>query len=83
MKTKHYIVSGRIPFDDEDSTYHLELPEDASPEEAFVERIWSDGDPDELPEDWRDRELGNGGEPWAFVNAVIEIPGPPISFYCR
>jgi hypothetical protein len=82
MKTKHYIVSGRIPYDDEDSTYHFELPEGASAEEAFVLRIYSDGDPDELPEDWRERDQPCG-VPWAIINAVIEIPGPPISFYCN
>jgi hypothetical protein len=77
MKTKHYIVTGRIPYDDEDSLVHLELPAEANPVEAFVEWIWEGGF-DELPADWRERDQP-GGEPWAIINHVVEIPGPPVS----
>lgn len=76
---RHYIVSGRIPFDDEDSTVHLALEGDASAKDAFVRWIYDQGDPDALPADWKDTEQP-GGEPWAIINAVIEISGPPVSF---
>ena len=42
----HWIVTGRICFDDEDSLYILKCDTEAEAFEAFRRAIWEDGDKD-------------------------------------
>lgn len=77
---KHYIASGRIPGVTIHRVYHLELEPGKDPYDAFVERIYAD-EKLTLPTDWVRREPTvdeNSQGHWTLVNALYEIPGPPV-----
>jgi len=71
----HWIVSGRIPYDDEDSTFHVAVPRGSSPAHEFTVAMY-EGSDQELPENYADLEAPHGA--WTYINAEIEIHGPPV-----
>jgi hypothetical protein len=75
---RHFIVSGRIPGADEDTWSHICVVGEEDPVDKFTLDILYEGD---LPEDWKERNPTyeeNDHLEWRFINATIEIPGPPI-----
>jgi hypothetical protein len=71
----HWIVSGRIPYDDEDSTFHVVVPKDSSPAHEFTMQMYEDSC-QKLPRNYDDVENPNGA--WIYINSEIEINGPPV-----
>jgi len=74
IKTRYYVVSGRLPHED-DYTCVVELEEDEERDawSYFVEEVLFGGGP---PHGWADES-----DPPAVVHScVIEIPGPPLSY---
>jgi VCBS repeat-containing protein len=70
---KHFVVIGRIPFDDEDSAYSFMAKDDNEAREKFTEEIldasgnWSYDDDD-------NRVYGGemqDGEPVVYINYII------------
>jgi hypothetical protein len=75
---RHFIVSGRIPGADEDTIAPICVVGDEDPADKFTHDILYQG---VMPADWKEREPNyaeNRHLEWRFINAVIEIPGPPI-----
>ena len=77
---RHFIVSGRIPGDDEDTVSHVVVPLDVDPWHKFVETLYEDAD-EALPADWstQDRITESGCVEWAILCAIIEINGAPLN----
>lgn len=80
----HWIISGRIPGQDEDTTLYICSGPDEDPTELFVKALY---DGRELaPEEMKEFMDGEGfimtdpetEEPYAYINSRIQIPGPPI-----
>lgn len=77
-RPRHFIISGRIPGDDEDSTAHVAA---TAPEEAEYSFIFEELYGGDMPDGWRDRDpthKENCHGEWAYVQSVIEILGPPL-----
>lgn len=75
---RFFIVSGRIPGADEDTITHVCVVGDEDPADKFIHDVLYGGN---LPADWKERNptyKENSHYAWSFINAVIEIPGPPI-----
>ncbi len=67
-----YIVSGRIPGDDDDTVAEVSVEGAESPIDVFIERILYDGD---IPDDWKSRPpniLENRYGEWAYIQSVTE-----------
>lgn len=67
-----YIVSGRIPGDDDDTVAEVSVEGAESPVDVFIERILYDGD---IPDDWKSRPpniLENRYREWAYIQSVTE-----------
>ncbi len=86
---KHYIVSGRIPGDDEDTTLYLKVPKTQTEirhaMEAYIRKLYFRRDRSEdLPDEVVDAEgyvnVRPDGECWAIINSMVEIPGEPLYF---
>ncbi len=73
-ETKHWIVVGRVPFDDEDTVAYIATTGGGNPETKFIHDVLYKNREDELEERRTD-----DGEPAALFNTVVEIPGPPLS----
>jgi hypothetical protein len=75
---RYFIVIGRIPGADEDTIAPICVVGDEDPADKFTHDILYQG---VMPADWKEREPNyaeNRHLEWRFINAVIEIPGPPI-----
>ncbi len=80
--SKKFIVSGRIPGDDDDTLAEVSVEIDETPVNVFIERILYDGN---IPADWKFRQpnkLENHYGEWAYIQNVIELPNV-IGKECR
>lgn len=72
--SKKFIVSGRIPGDDDDTLAEVSVEVDETPVNVFIERFLYDG---VIPADWKFRQpnkLENNYGEWACIQYVIELP---------
>lgn len=90
--SRHFIVSGRIPGDDEDTTMHVTVSKEQKSTlhavfDAYIRRLYHlVGRVSELPETVVDSEgyvTSNAltGEPWAIITSAIEILGEPAFWH--
>jgi len=79
-KIEHWIVSGRIPFDDEDTTLYVEVGEGETAMYVFTTNLYNLSDKS-LPDDWM--EVKGPDEGWVIINTEIQISEPPLQFHCH
>lgn len=80
---EHWIVVGRIPYDDEDEVMYVPCRSDQNPVEEFIRRLYeARGKTVEglelMSEDGLVRVNPETEESFAYINASIRIPGPPL-----
>ena len=77
---RHFIVSGRIPFDDEDVYDVIACGPDEDPWCKFVEEVLYESQ--DLPENWQETDgtpaCPVSGQSWALQGMLYEIFGPPL-----
>ena len=69
----HWIVSGRIPYDEEDSTFHVVVPKGSSPSHEFAVELYKCSGR-KLPKNYEEESSGE----WFFINSETELHGPPV-----
>jgi hypothetical protein len=90
--SRHFIVSGRIPGDDEDTTMYVTVSKEQKSTlhavfDAYIRKLYHlVGQASELPETVLDSEgyvISDEltGDPWAIITSVIEILGEPAFWH--
>lgn len=72
-ESSRYIVSGRVPGDDNDTVADFWVTADLSPIEYFIEEVLYGR---QIPHDWKVRaptKSENRYGDWAYISQVIEI----------
>ena len=72
---RHFFVTGRVPYDHEDTGMHIVAADAKSAEEAYARAMYA-GSRRELPADWDDDEKHEN--PFIYINDTTEILGPPL-----
>ena len=77
---RYYLVSGRIPEDDDDTTSVIVINhgDELSPATAFIEELYAQSGA-ELPEDWEERDptrAENRHGSWGIIVSEEELTGP-------
>ena len=84
--SQHWIISGRIPGDDEDTTEYIQCGPEDDPVDLFVRSLYEGRSLPKLEcyTDGVGRILQDPQteETYAYTNSVIRIPGPPIGYPC-
>lgn len=82
--SQHWIISGRIPGDDEDTTEYIECGPEDDPVDLFVKRLYEGNDLPKLERYTDDEGFilldPETGDTYAYTISVIRIPGPPIGY---
>lgn len=81
---RHWLISGRVPGEDEDQSYHVEAEDEGRALEYFIHRLYPDGalaDEQLLDDDDFVLENPTTGRSWVNISSMFEISGPPIQRY--
>lgn len=73
MSTKRYLISGRIPGDDDDTVAELHIGPADCPVTTFIEKMLYKG---EIADDWQSRpptRRENRYGEWAYVTQLIAM----------
>ncbi len=77
VKTQYWAVTGRIPFDDEDTLLAIECCPWEDHQDLYVRKLASMSGK-AIPVNWDDT-MQEGGEEWVYVLNEIQFKGPPVT----
>lgn len=74
-RNRDFIVTGRRPFMGQESAHVVATDMGGAALKFTVDVLYGG---EVMPDDWQERPHDLNGEPWAIIDAIFEIDGPPL-----